>query len=129
LSKESTPMKDVGIAVNKTTIPILRWAIKWNGETSPALPLILFQQWYWKMHGNKPESQFVKRINVREWFLYHSRQDHDPSYQLNAEQSNEMARRHPSPPWFYFRQQYWKMPSNIPESCFAKRVNTREGCW
>jgi hypothetical protein len=45
--------------------------------------------------------------------------------------SNQMKWRDvtPHPPWFYFRQQYWKMPSNIPESCFAKRVNTRKGCW
>jgi hypothetical protein len=38
------------------------------------------------MHGNKPESQFVKRINVREGFLYHSRHDYNPSLML----SNQM---------------------------------------
>jgi hypothetical protein len=27
------------------------------------------------------------------------------------------------------QQKYWKMPSNRPESHFAKRVNNCEGCW
>jgi hypothetical protein len=27
------------------------------------------------------------------------------------------------------QQKYLKVPSNKPESCFVKRVNTRERCW
>jgi hypothetical protein len=52
-----------------------------------------------------------------------------PWSQFKAEQSYEMARHHPSPPWFFFRQWYWKMHSNKPESRLVKRVNTHEGCW
>jgi hypothetical protein len=50
-----------------------------------------------------------------------------PQSQFNTEQSNEMMRGHPSPPWFSFWQRYWN--GNTPESCFIKRVNTCEECW
>jgi hypothetical protein len=38
LTKESTPMKDVGTTVDKTTIPFKWWAIKSNGTTSSLPP-------------------------------------------------------------------------------------------
>jgi hypothetical protein len=52
-----------------------------------------FPQRYWKMHGNKPESCFAKRVNTREGCWYHSRQDLDPSLTL----SNHMKWRDVTP--------------------------------
>jgi hypothetical protein len=45
------------------------------------------------MHGNTPESRFVKRVNTREGCWYCSRQDHDPSLIL----SNQMKWREVTP--------------------------------
>jgi hypothetical protein len=47
--------------------------------------------------------------------------------QFNTEQSNEMARCHPSP-LILFLATIMEDPNNEPESCFVKRDNTHGGC-
>jgi hypothetical protein len=39
LFKESTAAKGVGTTVDKTTIPVLLWAIKSNGNVTPFSPV------------------------------------------------------------------------------------------
>ena len=102
---------------------MLSTQMKWQDITSP--PWLCFLHWSWRPSCNKPESHFVKRVNTHRVLVPQSTRS---SSQFNAEQSNEMARHHPSPR-FCFPQQYWKISSNKPESCFVKRVNTRKGCW
>jgi hypothetical protein len=98
--------------------------MKWRDITPP--PWFCFLQKYWKISSNKPESCFVKRVNTCEGCRYHSWQDNTPSLAL----SNQMKWWDITPPpWFSFPQEYWKMSSNKPESCFVKRVNTHKGCW
>ena len=63
-----------------------------------------FPQQYWKNSSNKPESHFVQKSQHPQRMLVP--QLTRPRSQFNAEQSNQMARHHPSLPLILF-------PSNI----------------
>ena len=62
-SKESTAANDVGTTVDNPNIPVLQWAIKSNGNTTPFPHCVCSQQRYLKMPCDKPESRFVQRVN------------------------------------------------------------------
>jgi hypothetical protein len=121
LSKESTVAKNACTTVNKTMIPVWRWAIKSNGKTSP-FPLCLL-----RMPGDTPESRFVQRVNSHKGCWYQSQQDHTPSLMLSNQIKWQGVTL--STPCVCSPQWYSKMPGDKPESCFVQRVNSREGCW
>jgi hypothetical protein len=126
LQKESTPAKDVGNSVDKTTIQFNSQQCNEMVRRHPLSTWLSFLHRYWNMSRNKPEPHFDKRVNTHEGCWYHSGQDHDLSLRLR----NLMKWQDVTPPsWFSFPHWYWKMHGNKPESCFVKRVNTHEGCW
>ena len=71
LTKESTPTKDVGTTVDKTTIQL-------NAELTNQMakhdltPLILFPTTIMKSSSKNPESCFDNRVNTHEGCWYHS---------------------------------------------------------
>ena len=107
LSSESTPMKDVGTTVNKTTIPVKCWAINRNGETSPLPPVSVSHNNIGRCQAINlnivcQKSQHLQRMSVP--------QSTGPQSQYNDEQSNEKARCHPSPPFSVSRNDIGRCP-------------------